>query len=86
LRRRQLEAAFSRAIDRVFQGRVLPLDERAAAAAASLGVRRQRQGRPVELRDTLIAGTVISRQATIATHNVRLFEDTGVTVIDPSVA
>jgi predicted nucleic acid-binding protein len=84
--RRQIEAAFSRAVDRAFQGRVLPLDEPAAAAAASLSVRLQRPGRPVELRDTLIAGIAIHAKRPLRPTNVRHFEDTGVMVIDPSVA
>lgn len=82
-RRDQLDRAVSLALTDDFRGRVLPLDEAAAAIAASLAVSRKRQGRPIEIRDTLIAGIVLSRRAELATHNVRHFSDLEVPIIDP---
>ena len=43
----------------------------------------QRQGRPVDIRDSFIAGIALSHGATIATRNVRHFEDLTVPVVDP---
>ena len=63
--------------------RVLALDELAAVTAAQLAAERQRAGRAVDLRDTLIAGIAQARRATIATRNTRHFEGLDVPVIDP---
>jgi predicted nucleic acid-binding protein len=82
-RRDELDRAINRALTDDFGGRVLPLDEAAAAIAASLAVSRKRQGRPIEIRDTLIAGIVLSRQAELATRNIRHFRDLDVSVVDP---
>ena len=82
-RRDELDRAINRALTDDFGGRVLPLDEAAAAIAASLAVSRKRQGRPIGIRDTLIAGIVLSRKAELATRNIRHFRDLDVSVVDP---
>jgi predicted nucleic acid-binding protein len=82
-RRDQLDREINNALTDDFRGRVLPLDEAAAAIAASLAVSRRRQGRPIEIRDTLIAGIVLSKKADLATRNIRHFSDLNVPVIDP---
>ena len=64
-RRGELEIAFSRSLEEDFQRRVLPFDLWAAEAAAVLAAHRRQAGRPVEFRDTLIAGIVIARRATL---------------------
>ena len=64
--------------------RVLPFESRAAACAADLAADRRARGRPVEMRDTLIAGVAIARGATLVTRNVRHFDDLPVPVIRPS--
>ena len=81
-RRRQLETDFDKTIEVGFSDRVLPLDQEAAATAAIAAARKQ-AGKPNDLRDTLIAGIVVSRRAEIATRNVRHFSDLDVRVIDP---
>ncbi len=63
--------------------RVTPFDTDAAQHAGILMASRKLRGRPRELRDTMIAGVVLSRHATLATRNVRDFEDIGAKVIDP---
>ena len=82
-RRRQLEEAFRLILAQDLQGRVLPFDEAAANAAGALVARRQQAGRPMEMRDTQIAGIVLARRARLATRNLRHFQDLGVTLIDP---
>lgn len=84
-RRRVLEAAFSRLLDEDLENRVLPFDSEAALQAASLAADRQRTGRPVDIRDTQIAGIAQARRATLATRNVRHFEGLTVQVINPWV-
>jgi predicted nucleic acid-binding protein len=59
------------------------VDDDAARQAADLMAFRQRTGRPVELRDTMIAGIVVARHATLATRNLVHFEDLSVPVVNP---
>lgn len=82
-RRRQLEEAFGRAIEEDFEGRILPFDQSAAWEASTLAATRRRAGRPVEFRDTQIAGIAIARRATLATGNRRHFADLPVKIVDP---
>ena len=63
--------------------RVLDFDALAAATAAQLAADRQKAGRAVDLRDTLIAGIAVARRATIATRNTRHFDGLDVTVVNP---
>jgi toxin FitB len=62
---------------------VLDFDSVAATTAAQLAADRQRAGRVVDLRDTLIAGIALARRATIATRNTKHFEGLDVPVISP---
>lgn len=82
-RRTGLERAFDRVLTEDLASRVLSFDELAAAAAARLAADRQRAGRPVDLRDTLIAAIAQARRATIATRNTSHFEGLDVPVVDP---
>jgi predicted nucleic acid-binding protein len=82
-RRKALEAAFAQLLAEDLENRVLDFDSTAATEAASLAAERQRAGRPVEMRDTQIAGIVLARRATLATRNVRHFRDFNVPVVDP---
>jgi toxin FitB len=85
-RRRDLEDAFARALTDDFEGRVLPFEEEAASRAAAEAARRQHSGRRVDFRDVEIAGIVASRSATLATRNVRHFDDLGISVVNPWTA
>jgi predicted nucleic acid-binding protein len=82
-RQQRLEAAFVRLLDEELERRVLDFDGAAALEAASLAADRQKRGRPVDMRDTQIAGIALSRHATLATRNVRHFADLNVPVTDP---
>ncbi len=82
-RRRTLESAFEKILEEDLENRVLDFDSAAATEAASLAAARQRAGRPVDMRDTQIAGIALARRAALATRNVRHFEDLSVAVIDP---
>jgi toxin FitB len=85
-RKQTLEAAFSRLLKEDLENRVLDFDADAATEAALLAAERQKTGRPVDMRDTQIAGIAIARHATLATRNVRHFEDLKVPVVDPWMA
>lgn len=82
-RRALLEDRFARLLEEDLENRILLLDQAAASEAAELAARRQRQGRPVDIRDTFIAGIVSARRATLATGNTRHFDDLPVTVVNP---
>jgi len=61
----------------------LDLDQASAERAVVLAAERQRAGRPVDFRDTLIAGIALARDGTLATRNTKHFEDLSVPVIKP---
>jgi predicted nucleic acid-binding protein len=82
-RRQLLENAFATALEEAFNGRIVPFDESAAQAAGHISAARRKMGRSLEIRDVQIAGIAIARKATIATRNIRHFEDLGIPLIDP---
>ena len=82
-RRSQLEQEFDRLLAEDLDGRVQLFDTAAAYAAATIAASRQRAGRTVEIRDVQIAGVASARRATLATRNVRHFEDLGIRLTDP---
>ena len=82
-RRQTLEAAVEQLLQEDLENRVLDFDAAAATAAAELAATRQRAGRPVDVRDTQIAGIALARRATLATRNLRHFQDSGLALIDP---
>ena len=82
-RRRALEEALGLLLMDDLEHRVVDFDTAAATAAAALTAARQRRGRPVDLRDTQIAGIVLARRATLATRNVKDFADLNVRVTNP---
>ena len=82
-KRRKLESSFDALLVEDLEGRVLDFDTAAADVAAGLAALRQRAGRPVDVRDTLIAGIVMARRATFATRNVKHFADLSVPVVNP---
>ena len=82
-RREGLEQAFAQLLAVDLENRVLPFDTEAAAQAALLAAERQRGGRPVDIRDTQIAGIAQARRARLATRNLHHFEGLTVEVINP---
>jgi toxin FitB len=63
--------------------RVAGFDHAAAKQAASIMADRRVAGRPGDLRDTRIAGIVLSRRATLATRNVQHFSDLPKKIVNP---
>ena len=82
-RRQSLDTAFDQLLADDLEGRVLEFDRAAAEAAALLAAERQRAGRPVDIRDTQIAGIVVARHARLATRNIKHFSDLGARVVNP---
>ena len=85
-RRREIEKAFALVLNEDLEGRVLEFDQLAAESAAVLAADRRHAGRTIDFRDTLIAGIVLARRATLATRNRKHFEDLSVPVINPWAA
>ena len=85
-RRKVLETAFARVLKEDLENRVLDFDSVAAIEAAALAATRQKKGRPVDMRDTQIAGIALARRATLATRNVRHFADLKISLVDPWAA
>ena len=82
-RREGLEQAFAQMLAQDLENRVLPFDTEAASEAALLAAERQSGGRPVNMRDTQIAGIAQARRARLATRNLHHFEGLTVEVINP---
>ena len=78
-----LEQRFEELLQDDLQNRVLLFDINAAAHAAQLAADRKMRGRPVDMRDTFIAGIALARRATLATQNVGHFDDLSVPVVNP---
>lgn len=76
-------ANFERILTAIIERRVADFDAAAAEQAAAIFAERERKGRPGELRDTMIAGIVLANHATLATCNVRHFEDIARSVVNP---
>jgi len=75
----ELEAVLMEEIEE----RYASFDIAAAEQAANLMAMRKSKGRPVEFRDTMIAGIVISRHAILATRNTDHFSDLGSSIVNP---
>jgi hypothetical protein len=82
-RKAQLVQHFEALISEDLAHRVAVLDNRAAQAAALLASQRKARGRPVDIRDTFIAGIALARGATLATRNTRHFDDLATPVVNP---
>ena len=81
-RRNKLEQSIARAED-AFAGRILPFDFAAAREYGKFVARRDRLGRATGSMDGLIAGIAMAHGASIATRDVRGFDDAGINLIDP---
>ncbi|HEY6769140.1 MAG TPA: type II toxin-antitoxin system VapC family toxin [Candidatus Sulfotelmatobacter sp.] len=81
-RRATLLNDFEKFLEGIHQ-RIAPFDADAAQEASALMAARKIQARPREFRDTMIAGIVLARHATLATRNSRDFSDISARCVDP---
>ena len=77
-----LSEGFEGLLNRI-QHRIAVFGEESARLAADLTAARQKKGRVGEVRDTLIAGIVLTHHARLVTRNTSHFDDIGATVINP---
>jgi hypothetical protein len=82
-RRIALMDSFESWLGEVVEQRIANYDETAARRSAELAAERQRRGRPGELRDTMIAGIVLASHATLATRNIKHFEEIAPSLVNP---
>ena len=82
-RKSLLQERFDQLLQDDLDNRVLLFDTNAATRAAQLAAQRKARGRPVDMRDTFIAGIALARLATLATRDTRHFDDLPVPVVNP---
>jgi predicted nucleic acid-binding protein len=85
-RRESMTQAFEAVLKEEIEHRYASFDPAAAQQAADLMALRKAKGRPVDFRDTMIAGIALSTRATLATRNTAHFTDLSVPVINPWTA
>lgn len=66
-----------------FDGRILPFDLDATTSFAEIASHRASVGRPIEFADAQIAAICRLHRATLATRNVRDFEECGIDIANP---
>lgn len=84
-RRNSLENAFRQAILLSFTGRILPFDEAAAHHYGKIMGHRKEAGKPMGVPDGQIAAIARSRNAAVATRNLKDFKECEVQLINPFV-
>jgi len=82
-RKKLLQERFEELLTQDLQNRIAYFDGAAATHAAALAAQRKAQGRPVDMRDTFIAGIALARRAALATRNTKHFDDLTTPVINP---
>ena len=82
-RRRGYERWIRLDLARQFEGRILPFDMAAAALWGEIMAEGDRTGRPRPAVDAQIAAIARRHDLTLVTRNLRDFEATGATVLDP---
>ena len=82
-RKSDLQERFEQLLQDDLENRVALFDSNAATQSAQLAADRKARGRPVDIRDTFIAGIALAQRATLATRNTRHFDDLSVPVVNP---
>jgi len=82
-RRERLAAWLADELPARFEGRILGIDERVAAAWGIAMARSQRRGAVLGSMDGFLAATAAAHRLTLATRNVRDFEVAGIPLFDP---
>ena len=82
-RRKHLLGMIADDLFSAFQDQVLAFDAAAATHYAAIVTRRERAGRPIDGFDAQIASICHTHDATLATRNIKDFQDTGINLTDP---
>ncbi|WP_081085816.1 type II toxin-antitoxin system VapC family toxin [Burkholderia cepacia] len=82
-RREWLHQSIEQRVLPLFRGRILPFDDAASKAYASLRARARAAGVAIAPSDGFIAGTAEANGLIVATRDATPFEAMGIRVIDP---
>ncbi|KWN07918.1 plasmid stability protein StbB [Burkholderia territorii] len=82
-RRDWLEQSIEQRVLPLFRGRILPFDDAASKAYASLRAKARAAGHALAPADGFIAATAAANGLIVATRDVAPFEAAGLRVIDP---
>ncbi|MBP0715754.1 type II toxin-antitoxin system VapC family toxin [Burkholderia sp. 1B3(2022)] len=82
-RRDWLEQSIEQRVVPLFRGRILPFDDAASKAYASLRAKARGTGNAMASADGFIAATAAANGLIVATRDVAPFEAAGLRVIDP---
>jgi len=81
-RKSQLVEMYS-SVEEEFRGRILTFSLDAAHRYGVLNAKRRKAGRPMEVKDAMIAAICLSHGATLATRNVKDFEGLDLRLVNP---
>jgi toxin FitB len=82
-RRDGIDAALRKLLSDLFGSRMLPFDERAAIAYATLVMRARAMGQAISVADGQIAAIALANGFAVATRDTAPFLAAGASVIDP---
>ncbi|MBR8131831.1 type II toxin-antitoxin system VapC family toxin [Burkholderia ambifaria] len=82
-RRDWLHQSIEQRVVPLFRGRILPFDDAASKAYASLRAKARATGNAMASADGFIAATAVANGLIVATRDVAPFEAAGLRVIDP---
>lgn len=82
-RREFLAERFEQFIAQAFEQRILSFDEAAARAYSGIMWHRKALGRPISVTDGQIAAIAKTRGFTIATRNIKDFEESQIALVNP---
>jgi predicted nucleic acid-binding protein len=82
-RRRKLMDTAETIFDHDFENRILDFDAGSAVEYASLVVGREAAGRPISMANAQIAAICRAHECALATRNIRDFDKTGISVVNP---
>ena len=85
-RQEQMKLELETMLREEIEGRYAVFDIPAAEQASELMAFRRLKGRPIDHRDTMIAGIAMASRATLATRNTSHFADLSVPVVNPWTA
>jgi predicted nucleic acid-binding protein len=82
-RKEALVAGFGKLLSGLLAGRVLPFDGPSAEYASQVDLLQHRRGNNIGIGDIQIAGIALAQSATLATRNVKDFDELDIPLVDP---
>lgn len=82
-RKANFQISFNAFLREAFDNRILSFDLASANVLGELSEKRENAGRHVDIVDMMIAAIAYTQNATVATRNIKDFEDCGVALVNP---